>query len=201
MNFRTSFLIISTLLLINTSLLQAQESVAEGESLFKQKCTACHAIDRDMIGPRLERVNQRHDEEWLISWIRNSQAMVAAGDETAVGLFEGHNRVVMTAFPELSDENIKNILAYIEQAENQKETPASQNASAAAGSGSAGNNSIMNLLIAGLGILMLFALLAIWILSKVIKTLERHIEKTAAATELPAVRPSNRDDIQPYHTP
>lgn len=190
-----TFLIVSISLLITTR--SAAQNIAEGESLFKQKCTACHAIDRDMIGPRLASVNQRHDEEWLIPWIRNSQAMIAAGDETAVALFEGHNNVVMTAFPELSDDNIRNILAYVEQAENQQETSASAAANLAAGNHQQGGGSaLMNLIVVGFIIVTFFALLAILLLSKVIKTLERQIQKTAGKTELPAIRDHN-DSIIP----
>lgn len=84
-----------------------------GKALFEQNCTSCHAIDKKMIGPALEGVNDRREESWLIKWVKNSQAMIKSGDPTAVKLFNEFNKVSMNTFEQLSDEEIKDILAYI----------------------------------------------------------------------------------------
>src|SRR3546814_18989657 len=70
------------------------QDVKEGESIFKTDCVSCHAINRDLIGPALKGVSDRHDEAWLIKWIRNSQALIASGDQTAIELFEDRKSVV-----------------------------------------------------------------------------------------------------------
>ena len=85
----------------------------KGKDLFNQHCTSCHAIDSKLIGPALAGVNERREEAWLIKWIKNSQAMIKAGDPTAVKLFEDYNKVAMNSFEQLSDDEIKDILAYI----------------------------------------------------------------------------------------
>lgn len=85
---------------------------AAGKALFNANCAACHKLDAKMTGPALRGVSERHDREWLGKWIRNSAQMVASGDAAAVKIFEEYNKTAMTAFPQLSDADIDNILAY-----------------------------------------------------------------------------------------
>jgi cytochrome c2 len=84
----------------------------DGEALYKANCTSCHAIKDKVIGPPLAGVSQRRPEEWLIKWIRNSQAMIKAGDPYGVKLYNEYNKTLMTSF-NLKDEEIKAILAFI----------------------------------------------------------------------------------------
>lgn len=86
---------------------------AKGKDLFETHCTSCHAINEKLIGPALAGVHERRQEAWLIKWIKNSQALVKANDPVAVKLFKDHNGSVMTSFEQLSDDDIKDILAYI----------------------------------------------------------------------------------------
>ena len=92
------------------------QNVEEGEKLYKANCTACHQIDNKLIGPALRGVSDKYSEEWLIKWIKNSAEMIAAGDPDAVAIWEEYNKSPMTAFPYFSDDDVRNILAYIEQA-------------------------------------------------------------------------------------
>jgi mono/diheme cytochrome c family protein len=95
------------------------EQLQVGQKLFTTNCAACHTLGTDrIIGPGLAGVNQRRSEEWLIRWIRNSQKMIQEGDEQAVKLYEEYNKMVMPAY-NYSDDEIRGILAYIEQ--NQKQ--------------------------------------------------------------------------------
>lgn len=98
----------------------------DGEALFKANCTSCHAINDRVIGPPLKGISQRHKEDWLLKWIKNSQAVVKSGDPYAVKIFAEYNKVVMTSFS-LKDDEIKAILAYVQKAE--KEVAAGPNAS------------------------------------------------------------------------
>jgi hypothetical protein len=45
-------------------------------------------------------------------WIRNSAALISEGDAYAVKIWNEYNQTAMTAFPQLSDQDITNILAY-----------------------------------------------------------------------------------------
>ncbi|MBW1294681.1 c-type cytochrome [Aquimarina litoralis] len=87
--------------------------VAKGEALFKSLCAACHKRYKKMTGPALFGVTERRDKEWLYSWIKNSAAMIASGDADAVALFEEYKRTPMNAFPQLTNTDIDNILAYV----------------------------------------------------------------------------------------
>src|ERR1700712_3393122 len=82
----------------------AQGDAAKGEALFKAKCTACHKIDQRMTGPALgPQLASETDDKWLIKWIQNNQALIAAHDPKAVKIFNEYNQSAMTAFTDLSD--------------------------------------------------------------------------------------------------
>jgi cytochrome c2 len=86
----------------------------EGAALFKARCTACHKLDKKLIGPPLKGITERQDEAWLIKFIRNSGEMIAAGDPDAVAIFNEYNQTQMITNLDLSDDQILNILAYID---------------------------------------------------------------------------------------
>ncbi len=106
---------IFTLLLISFASF-SKVSAQDGEALFKANCTSCHAIQDRVIGPALKGVSTRRSEEWLIKWIKNSQAVIKSGDEYGVKLFNEYNKVAMTSF-NLKDDEIKAMLAYIKTEE------------------------------------------------------------------------------------
>ncbi len=116
LSFVVTFFIVSTV----TFSVHAQ-SVEDGEKLYKANCTACHMIDKKLIGPPLLGISEKYSEEWLIKWIKNSSEMIASGDPQAVAIYEEYNKSPMTAFLHFSDEDVLNILAYIEAAPSMKE--------------------------------------------------------------------------------
>lgn len=109
--FLSLILIIS---LTSTSALFAQDdaAVAAGKKLFNANCAACHKLNKRAVGPALKGVSAKYDKEWLYSWIKNSTAMVKSGDAQAVAIYEEYNGSVMTSFPQLSNEDIDNIISY-----------------------------------------------------------------------------------------
>jgi cytochrome c2 len=90
------------------------QDVANGKALFNSNCAACHNLDRPMTGPALRGVVDKYegDKEWLYKWIRNSSELIKSGDERANKIFNEYKQSVMTLFPQLTDENIEDILAY-----------------------------------------------------------------------------------------
>ena len=87
--------------------------VEEGEKIYKQNCASCHLMTKArLVGPGLEGVTEKYEKEWLISWIRNSQALIASGDERAIKVFEEYNRSVMTSF-DFSDDEFAALLDYL----------------------------------------------------------------------------------------
>ena len=87
---------------------------AETEANFAV-CKACHTIGGGkLIGPDLKGVTERRDAAWLLSFIKNSTAMVESGDPIAVQVWEEHNKIPMPPNPQLNDDQIRDILLYIE---------------------------------------------------------------------------------------
>ncbi len=93
--------------------ISAQEiDIAKGKSLFNANCASCHKLNKNLVGPALKGVSAKYEKEWLYSWIKNSAALIKSGDDQAVAIYEEYNKVAMNAFPQLSNEDIDNILAY-----------------------------------------------------------------------------------------
>ena len=93
--------------------ISAQEiDIAKGKSLFNANCASCHKLNKNLVGPALKGVSAKYDKDWLYSWIKNSAALIKSGDDQAVAIYEEYNKVAMNAFPQLSNEDIDNILAY-----------------------------------------------------------------------------------------
>lgn len=95
-----------------TSLSAFSQDAAKGKEIFNTNCAACHKLDSKATGPALRDVAAKYDKEWLLNWIKNSGELIKSGDAQAVKVFEENNKVPMPAFPQLSDEDIDNILAY-----------------------------------------------------------------------------------------
>lgn len=88
--------------------------IADGRSLFMQKCATCHAVNVALTGPALKGVTARwSDKKLLYSFIHNSQKVIAE-DAYSKDLYNKWNKVQMTSFESLTDKNIEAILAYIE---------------------------------------------------------------------------------------
>jgi mono/diheme cytochrome c family protein len=104
-------LFLLTILLPSSNLFA--DDVEAGEKLFKQNCTACHMMtSARLVGPGLEGVTEKYEKEWLIKWIRNSQSLIASGDERAIAIYEEYNKVAMSSF-DFSDQEFSNLLAYL----------------------------------------------------------------------------------------
>ena len=107
-NFAAFFLLFFFLLSTHSQ----DVDISKGKSLFNANCAACHKLNKNLIGPALAGVSEKYEREWLYSWIKNSSAMIKSGDDRAVAIWEEWNKAAMNAFPQLSNEDIDNILAY-----------------------------------------------------------------------------------------
>ena len=83
-----------------------------GKELFNANCAACHKLDAKATGPALRGVAGKYEMSWIYKWVKNSSDLIKSGDAAAVKVFEENNKAVMTAFPQLSDADIDNIIAY-----------------------------------------------------------------------------------------
>lgn len=158
-------LVLSLIVIFQTKA-QAQPN---GEALFKANCTACHVVGEDVVvGPGLKNVHTKYKEDWLIKWIRNSKAMVDAGDPQAVKVYEQFNKVAMTSF-NLSDDEIKSIIGYI-KTESEAAPAVPVGGDAIAAPGAEDESSPLTLILVTLTLIVLFV-----ILNRVQKGLQRVI--------------------------
>lgn len=126
-----SLVIVTALFSLSLSAAFAQ-TAEEGEKLFNANCTSCHALNEKVVGPALKNVHTKRKEEWLVKWIRNSQALVKSGDADAVAVFKENNEALMTSFENLSEKDVKSIIAYIKNASEAPATAAAASVAPAA---------------------------------------------------------------------
>lgn len=93
----------------------------DGKLLFKQKCKACHSVDKTLVGPALKDIEKRRDSAWIYTFINSSQEMIESGDPIANELFQAYNQIMMPD-QKLANDEIGAILSYIklESLENTK---------------------------------------------------------------------------------
>ena len=111
--------LIAIYVLLSTSAsIYAQGDAKNGEKLFKANCTACHALDKQLVGPALGglvdrlKKEQNLDTDWIRKWVKDNKALRASGDKYANEVFAKFNKTEMLAFPNLSDKDIDDILEY-----------------------------------------------------------------------------------------
>ncbi len=161
------------LLLSSTLMAQDKADVAKGKELYAQNCATCHKIHVNATGPALKDVSQRRTEAWLIKWIRNSQSMIKSGDPIAVKLYEEWNQTAMNSFPDFSDQDIKNILAYID--EESKKEPVKATAAATQTSGATtavvADSGYTNIILGALAAILLVILAVLLVLTSLLTKL------------------------------
>lgn len=92
-----------------------------GKRLFTGNCVQCHALKQDRTGPALAGVKARWgaDTAKLIAFVHNSQQVIAAdGPDSYSGkLFDKWYKTSMPSFSGLSDDDIRQILDYVDKGE------------------------------------------------------------------------------------
>ena len=164
MTFFGLILFFSTL--FSSNLIAQDPDVQKGKSLFNSQCAACHKLNRNLVGPALKGVSAKYEKDWLYSWIKNSQALIKSGDPQAVAIYEEWNKVAMNAFPNLSNEDIDNILAYTDYVP-PKPTPPPGAPVTQATSSSSTNDIILILL----SFVLLVLVMLLYLINKTLKSL------------------------------
>lgn len=109
---RIKILAVATVMILGMAA-KAAPPVEEGKTIFSARCAACHNINKTLTGPALAGVNERRSIDWIIKFVHSSQTLVKSGDKTAVELFSKFNNIQMPDHPDLTEDNIKNIVEYI----------------------------------------------------------------------------------------
>jgi len=175
-NCSKTFLAIAiTVMLCIPSLLVAQDSTAKagaaapagggdaakGESIFKKECAQCHSVTSEkVVGPGLKGATSRNNLAWLTKWVKNSQAVIASGDPYAVKIYNDYGKTQMTSFANLSDDDIKGIFTYIDNAATAAPAAAVAGAAPAAGAASSSNgpSDLFMIVVVALVVVMLLVL-------------------------------------------
>jgi len=173
-------LLVAFLLVISTAQSWAAGNPDNGKLLFKANCARCHYItEQKMIGPGLAGVVGRWggDEAKLHAWIRNSQDFLKTGDKYANDLFEANSGSVMPAFS-LKDEEIADILAYVEKGAEKVETVGTDpNATTTLGGDKKGGSK--NIII----IVLILAAIVLLVIARALSKVSRSMENLSRKDE------------------
>ena len=88
-----------------------QAMVAEGETVFKAKCTACHKISKKFVGPAMKGVTERRSPEWVLNLLLNTDEMLKK-DPITIALLKEHNNAIMNN-QNLSEDEAKAVAEYL----------------------------------------------------------------------------------------
>ena len=164
--------------------LSQEADIQEGKALFNTNCAACHQLNRKAVGPALRGVTEKYDRDWLYSWIKNGTQMIKDGDPQAVAIWEEYNRAVMTNYPQFSNEQIDNILAYTDYT-----PPAPAPAVATAQTVSQGSDISVNIILA-------VAIIIFTILIVMLFLVQRTLIKIANASGV-KIEPEQKRKVRP----
>ncbi len=181
--------LLSFLFLIAATTATFAQDAAEGETLFKNNCAACHAsTDEVLVGPGLKGISERRPIEWIVKWVHNPQAVIASGDKYANDLYNKFNKAAMTPYPNFSEDQIKGIIAYIDASNAAPAAAPAAGAAPAEGAAAPAAQSsggMMEVLLLGLLIIMVLVLIA---LLSIVNTLGKITQNPDAAAETPLMQ-------------
>ncbi|NHA05727.1 c-type cytochrome [Mucilaginibacter sp. HC2] len=174
--FSRSVLLIAGFAFWGFSNAYAQADAAKGEAIFKSKCTACHKIDQQLIGPALgPQLTEETDDKYLIKWIQNNQALITAKNPKALAIYNKFNQAGMTVFTELSDADVTNVIDYVRT--EWKTMQSAPKPGAGDGKTAAAETGPSSMVIWGLVAVIIIAFIVILVLNRVVATLERLLLK------------------------
>lgn len=84
--------------------------VEKGHKSFKMLCTACHTIDKKIIGPPLKNVTKRRTPEWIMNMMLNPDQMLKE-NPIAIKLLEEY--VAPMTDQQVTEEEARAILEYL----------------------------------------------------------------------------------------
>lgn len=94
------------------------DKAQKGKTIFMSKCASCHNLFKDATGPSIlgfeDRVSWK-DRKNVYAWIRNPAAFMK--NDLYTQELKSKYGTMMTAFPDLSNEEIDAVCDYINQTE------------------------------------------------------------------------------------
>ncbi|TVP50976.1 MAG: cytochrome C [Mongoliibacter sp.] len=153
----------------------AEEAIAAGKSIFNANCRTCHRLDQKNVGPALRGVTDRHSIDWTKRFIKNSQALIASGDAEAVAIYNEYNQLAMPAHEFLSDDDLLNLLAYIEYGDKADASASAADGESVEGGAAGGSGVPSEYLTIILGVLVLVLILILVVLGLIISILTKYL--------------------------
>lgn len=163
--------------------------IKKGEALWTEYvCNTCHKVETKLVGPALAGVYDRRSIDWIYSWVKNSQKMIADGDPQAVALYNENNKLLMQSF-DLENDQILAIMAYVRNVEENPPVAATTATDAGAEAGTAQESGIPSeylniIMITLMAVLVLLLIVLIIIINFVRRYLSDKKELTEADAEI-----------------
>jgi len=108
-NVLTALLLGATALVFSTN-----SSAQDGSQLFTTNCAVCHKTSAaKLVGPGMAGITDKRSKEWLKSWIKDSQKLIASGDADAKAIYQEYGNSPMPGFPQLSDLDMEALITYL----------------------------------------------------------------------------------------
>ena len=70
------------------------ELASQGKKIFDAKCTACHNVNRRLIGPPMKGIYDRRNPAWVMNIMLNPDQMLKE-DPIAIALLKEYNNIIM----------------------------------------------------------------------------------------------------------
>jgi cytochrome c2 len=144
---------LSSFLFFSVTISNAQDAAA-GKTIFMSKCASCHNVLKKGTGPALAGLEERHkwaDHKELLAWINNPAAYMAK-DPYTQGLKAEYGSM-MTAFADVTLQDVDNIVAYVNEAAKPAPAPAAGSSEAVEEGG--GNSVFFGIISLLLGVIAL----------------------------------------------
>lgn len=85
---------------------------SKGKAVFTAKCSACHKLDEQVVGPAIRGVTKRRTPEWIMNLIVNTNEMVEKDPIVKRLVAETFQKMT---FQDVSEPDARNILEYFRQ--------------------------------------------------------------------------------------
>ncbi|TFV93100.1 c-type cytochrome [Algoriphagus kandeliae] len=162
---------------VDPAVSDSEEAIAAGKTVFNANCKQCHKLDQKAVGPALRGITDRRSPDWAKSFIKNSQAVIASGDDYANALYAEYNNLMMPSHEFLSDADLDNLLSYIEYGDKVDPAAAAAATAGAAGGEGAGGGIPTEYLTIIVVVLVIVLLLILIVLGLIISILTKYVNK------------------------
>jgi len=162
---------------VNPDVSDSEDAIQAGQALFNANCKTCHKLDQRYTGPALRGVTERRELDWAVNFIINSQLLIQSGDATANALYKEYNNIVMPSHEFLSEDDVMNLLSYIEYGD--KAEAATTDAAATGEGAAAGGGGIPTEYLTIILVVLVFVLLLILVvLGLIVSVLTKYLNNS-----------------------